>query len=296
LFISVNVKRHGDGAGCFKKNLIEHYDIDAADYYKRNYLDETSYSPQWFRQHYIERMVESVGLYRASKILDAGCGPGGLVLSLLRKGYRVWGVDISSRMIDEATEFVRRNGFPDFDQLTVGDIEVLDFDQDFFDVVVASGVIEYQKTDTIALSEMNRVLANGGHLIVNVTNRYSCNHLLRPVYQPLKRIPLAAVCLALSSEMYCARVNWERYPQRELIGRVASIGFSMLTDLKRCATIIFISHQFPLHWTRWCGQCAYELEEVWSGCRVQLLAASAVVTWSWQKKCVRSVEVTMRRL
>jgi ubiquinone/menaquinone biosynthesis C-methylase UbiE len=175
----------------FKKNLIEHYDVDAADYYKRNYLDETSYSPHWFRQHYIERMVESLGPHRASKILDAGCGPGGLVLSLLRKGYRVWGVDISSRMIDEATEFVRRNGFPDFNQLTVGDIEVLDFDQEFFDVIIASGVIEYQKTDTIALSEMNRVLANGGHLIVNVTNRYSCNHLLRPVYHPLKQIPLA---------------------------------------------------------------------------------------------------------
>ena len=173
-----------------KRNLIEHYDSDAAGYYKRNYPTETPYSPHWFRQHYIEQMVESAGLSPTSKILDVGCGPGVLVLSLLKKGYRVWGTDISSRMIDEASEIVRRNGFPLFDQLAVGDIEALEFDQGFFDVVVASGVIEYQKADAIALSEMNRVLARGGYLIINVTNRYSINHLFRPVYQPLKRFPL----------------------------------------------------------------------------------------------------------
>ena len=174
-----------------KRKLTEHYDWDAADYHKRNYGNETAYSPLWFRQHYIEQMIESAGVPRDSTILDVGCGPGRLVLSLLKKGYRVWGVDISSSMIDEATELVRGNGFPGFDQLAVGDIEALGFDKGFFDVVVASGVIEYQKNDAVALNEMNRVLADGGHLIVNVTNRYSCNHLFGAVYQRLKRLPLA---------------------------------------------------------------------------------------------------------
>ena len=48
----------------FKRNLAEHYDSDAVDYHKRNYVDETPYSPLWFRQHYIEQMIESAGIPR----------------------------------------------------------------------------------------------------------------------------------------------------------------------------------------------------------------------------------------
>jgi ubiquinone/menaquinone biosynthesis C-methylase UbiE len=179
-----------------KAKLTEYYNWDAPDYHKRNYLNETSYSPLRFRQRNIEQIIESAGAPRGSKILDVGCGPGRLVLSLLKKGYRVWGVDISSSMIDEATKLVQGNGFPSFDQLAVGDIEAFEFDEGFFDVVVvASGVIEYQETDDVALNEMNRVLANGGHLIVNVTNRYSCTHLFDAVYRPLKMLPLACSVL-----------------------------------------------------------------------------------------------------
>jgi len=179
-----------------KAHLVEHYDLDAADYHKRNYVIETSYSPLQFRQRYIEQMIESAGIPVGSKILDVGCGPGRLVVSLLKKGYRVWGVDISSSMIDEATNLVQLEGFANFNQLAVGDIEALEFDDGFFDVVVASGVIEYQTSDDVALNEMNRVLADGGYLIVNVTNRYSCAHLFDAIYRPLKTLPLARSVLS----------------------------------------------------------------------------------------------------
>ena len=192
MFISMNETTDPTFA---KRRLAAHYDKDAENYYKRNYLNETVYSPQAFRQHYIEQMIESAEVPRGSRILDVGCGPGALILSLLKKGYRVWGADISSRMIKEAVELVQGTGFPGFDQLVVGDVEALEFDDAFFDVVVASGVIEYQQTDTGALNEINRVLANRGYLIINVTNRYSPYHLLRPLYQPLKRLRLARTLL-----------------------------------------------------------------------------------------------------
>lgn len=68
------------------------------------------------------------------------------------------GVDISQRMIEEAVKTIHENGFIEWNQASVGDIEKLYFNDGFFDVVVASGVIEYQKDDKMALFEMNRVL------------------------------------------------------------------------------------------------------------------------------------------
>jgi len=52
--------------------------------------------------------------------------------------------------------------------VSVGDIEKLAFETAAFDVVIASGVIEYQKDDREALLEMRRVLTRNGHLILNV--------------------------------------------------------------------------------------------------------------------------------
>lgn len=170
-----------------KQKLADIYDGSAQRYHAHHYVTPKRYSPLQYRQHYIETMIERQKLSRGSKILDVGCGPGELIVSLLRKGYDVCGVDISQRMVEEAVRTVRGNGFPDWDRGFVGDIEKLDFSDGAFDVVVASGVIEYQKDDHAALCEMSRVLKKGGLLIANVTNMYSYLRLFERMYAWLKQ-------------------------------------------------------------------------------------------------------------
>jgi ubiquinone/menaquinone biosynthesis C-methylase UbiE len=172
-----------------KKTLASFYDGDARHYHEMHYIVQTDYTPLKQRQWYIEAMIASLALPRGTRILDVGCGPGQLLLQLLRRGYDVKGVDISGGMVEQARALIRSNGFSEFSGVAVGDIEKLDFRDQEFDVVVASGVIEYQKDDDVALAEMKRVLKPNGHLILNVTNRYSYLTLSDNVYIAFRSLP-----------------------------------------------------------------------------------------------------------
>jgi ubiquinone/menaquinone biosynthesis C-methylase UbiE len=154
-----------------------------------HYITRTEYTPLKQRQWYIEAMIESLSLPAGARVLDVGCGPGELMLKLLRRGYDVSGIDIAEGMVGEALSTIRASGFPQFSAATVGDIERLEFKNGDFDVVVASGVIEYQKGDDASLKEMKRVLKPGGHLILNVTNKFSYITISENIFLGFKKLP-----------------------------------------------------------------------------------------------------------
>jgi len=99
---------------------------------------------------------------RPLRILDAGCGTGGM-LDL----YRTWpdveavGVDLSP----EALRFSRERGHR---RLVGGDLAYLPFPDDAFDVVSALDVIEHTPDDGRAVAEIRRVLRPGGILVASV--------------------------------------------------------------------------------------------------------------------------------
>ena len=170
-----------------KQDLEEYYNRYAAEYQEAHYSKTTRYAPLQFRQRYIEKMIEDQSLPTGSRVLDVGCGPGDLTLSLLHKGFDVSAVDISQCMVNTATRSINDQGFPKWCQISLGDIEELEFDDGYFDVVVASGVLEYQKEDQQSLHEMHRVLKNDGYLILNVTNRFCPNRIMGLPYQWSKK-------------------------------------------------------------------------------------------------------------
>lgn len=172
-----------------KAELARFYDGDARHYHEMHYIVKTEYTPLKQRQVYIEQMIRSLALPRGTRVLDVGCGPGQLMLNLLREGYNVTGIDISDGMVQEARALIRANGLADDTRVAVGDIERLECRDGEFDVVVASGVIEYQNDDDVALAELKRVLKPGGHLILNVTNRYSYLTISENVYIGFKKLP-----------------------------------------------------------------------------------------------------------
>jgi ubiquinone/menaquinone biosynthesis C-methylase UbiE len=195
-----------------KARLVQLYG-HAREYHEQNYLNDGEYLPLRYRQHYIEKMIEGLRLPQGAKVLDVGCGPGELVLHLLRKGYDARGIDISPAMIQEATGTVRSNGFDATGRFSVGDIERLEFPDGGFDVVVAAGVIEYQKTDELTLTEMNRVIKPGGHFILNVTNRYSYTTLFETPYRWLKKSSLSLAMLCAMKRLM-GRGEVHEFPDR----------------------------------------------------------------------------------
>ena len=94
------------------------------------------------------------------RILDVGTGTGFLSISLAELGHQVVGIDLSEGMISFAKKVADERGL-NID-LVVGDAESLDFDNDYFDVVVSRWVLWTLLDPEKAISEWMRVLKPGG--------------------------------------------------------------------------------------------------------------------------------------
>jgi ubiquinone/menaquinone biosynthesis C-methylase UbiE len=102
-------------------------------------------------------------LPKGLKVLEGGCGKGGKVYSLHNNGYDAYGVDYATNTVSKVNQAV-----PEL-KITTGDVRKLDFDDHFFDGYWSLGVIEHfvDGYDAI-LSEMNRVIKEGGYLFLTV--------------------------------------------------------------------------------------------------------------------------------
>lgn len=113
------------------------------------------------------------------KVLDAGCGIGGFLLSF-KNVYenRYIGVDFSI----SALKTLRRY---DESQLVVkSNVLNLPFSESSFDMVVSLGVVEHFEDGPVdALKECYRVLKPGGMLICSVPFANLIRHLIYPVYR-----------------------------------------------------------------------------------------------------------------
>jgi SAM-dependent methyltransferase len=110
----------------------------------------------------------------ASRILDVGCGTGRHMTAALRfPKAKVVGTDIN---LDDAVSAKNRlnthrkleSRVSGEGEVIVADICALPFQDNFFDLVVCSEVLEHIQHHKIAVSEMVRVLKPGRNLVVSV--------------------------------------------------------------------------------------------------------------------------------
>ena len=109
-------------------------------------------------------------LPRDGRILEVGCGTGGLLVPALRSGRSIEAVDIASRWLVVARRRLADHGLTG--RLVAASAERLPWDDGQFDAVVADSLIEHLDDPAQALREWVRVLRPGGRLIVWSPNRY----------------------------------------------------------------------------------------------------------------------------
>lgn len=112
----------------------------------------------------MEAVLEFVG-DRPGDVLDAGMGAGRIVAALAQRGWTVSGIDASEEMVVFAREQLQGSAV----RLEQARIELLPFSGESFDVVVATGVLEYANVEA-ALGELARVLRPGGVAVVSYPN------------------------------------------------------------------------------------------------------------------------------
>lgn len=152
-----------------------------------DYLRHSIYKDVLARKR-LTRVVEQVSAYATEtrknglKILDLGCGIGGITFPLSYLGYKVVGVDIDQQSIEACNS---KNTFPDALYL-VGDIAVLDL-RKRFDVVICSEVLEHSTHPERLLHAISKHLNPDGIAIITVPNGYSFYELVfSRLFQKLK--------------------------------------------------------------------------------------------------------------
>jgi 2-polyprenyl-3-methyl-5-hydroxy-6-metoxy-1,4-benzoquinol methylase len=97
-------------------------------------------------------------------LLDAGCGTGLFSRAAVERGARVTSLDVGERLLEQVARKTES-------ERVVGDVASLPFEDDRFDVVICTEVIEHTMEPRRAVAELARVLAPGGTLVLTTPNR-----------------------------------------------------------------------------------------------------------------------------
>ena len=155
--------------------LLERHFSDAKGYAA---LYRDSGSRAHFYNERLRLVHECLASTRGGKVLDVGCGPGVLLNSLAGGRFELFGVDRSPEMIRAAKVLTAGQTL----NLSVGRLEQLPWPDDFFDVILALGVLEYLPQLDAGLIEIARVARPGAVIVVSMLNPQS---LYRSIYRPL---------------------------------------------------------------------------------------------------------------
>ncbi|MGP8023769.1 MAG: class I SAM-dependent methyltransferase [Methanobacterium sp.] len=115
-----------------------------------------------------EKLIQSCGINKESRILDVGTGSGTTSCYLAKNfGCNVYGIDISRKMIDKAKSRAEKEGIGDFIVFDVSDAGKLHFEDNFFDLVIIESVLSFMDDKSPVLRELLRVTRKGGYIGIN---------------------------------------------------------------------------------------------------------------------------------
>jgi SAM-dependent methyltransferase len=195
-----------------------------------------------------EAALARVNLERGQLVLDIGCGVGAFLRLVAKRGARPFGIDASEALVELA-----RERLPDAD-LRVGDMELLPYPDDTFDLVTGFNSFFFANDFVAALREARRVAKPGAAVVIQVWGPHARNDLeatkkiIRPFMPP--RPPdappepdyaepgvleeLASRAGLVPGEAFDATWDLE-YPDEETLGRalVAPAGIAAIVGPER---------------------------------------------------------------
>lgn len=157
-------------------NYIEHYKKDATEFdYFENSRGATAHDERRVREHVISKVKKNI-----KSILDVGCGRAWVAEHYTPKGIDVYSLDISITNPAKAKELYPSGNH----KSVVGDSFKLPFENNSFDCVIASEIIEHVVQPAEFIKELFRVVKKSGELIITTPYKeklqyYLCIHCNR---------------------------------------------------------------------------------------------------------------------
>ena len=121
---------------------------------------------EYYRSAKVMAVLERAGVPIRGRVLDAGCGGGGMPLSLAEEADSVVGIDPAERFQDAGVRLGRERGMHNL-HFALADGMALPFADRAFDLVLSHAVIEHVADAPLYLRECARVLAPGGFVYLS---------------------------------------------------------------------------------------------------------------------------------
>lgn len=140
-------------------DYADHYEKDAIYF---DYFEKQNYPATRFEQERLHEMILTYVPSTAKMILDMGCGGGWVAEACLPKGKTVVSADISLTNPGKALE---KHPSPRHFAM-VADALHLPVKNEFFDVIIASEIMEHVVSPDIFINNLYRAVKPGGRLII----------------------------------------------------------------------------------------------------------------------------------
>ena len=121
-------------------------------------------------QEDIPKITQLLRKKRVKKILDLGCGSGRHLVYLAKKGFDVYGFDISEHGIKIAGDWLKKEKLRA--SFKIGDVyKKLPYNDNFFDALISTQTLYHNRISNIRklIKEIERILKPGGLIFITVT-------------------------------------------------------------------------------------------------------------------------------
>jgi SAM-dependent methyltransferase len=133
----------------------------------RRFRSEYDYALfEYYRSAKVLAFLDQAGVDVSGRVLDAGCGGGGMPLSLAEEARWVVGIDLEPRFQDAGVRLARERGSANL-TFARADGQALPFADGAFDLVLSHAVIEHVADAPRYLRECARVLRRGGWMYLS---------------------------------------------------------------------------------------------------------------------------------
>ncbi len=148
--------------------------VEHLEYGSRAFFDEIRRNRYEVTDDWMPRHID-FGAARGAKLLEIGYGLGTDLLTFRENGAEVYGIDITEEHHRLAQLNFTLHGQDSV--LSVGDCAKIDYPSDYFDFVYSHGVLHHTPEIDRCISEVHRVLKQGGQFIMSVYHTLSAYHI-----------------------------------------------------------------------------------------------------------------------